>query len=240
MRKLLLFTVTALALTVLGDVRSDTRLLAQADANTVVNPNTYQDLKWRSIGPTRGGRSTAAAGVRTQPNVFYMARPAAACGKPRTTASDMDARVGRTDPTGSIGAIDGRDSNPNIVYAGTGSEAHPLERLLGRGVYKSTDAGKTWTVGRPEDVGQIGQLKIIRGIRTSRTSRPSAAVRRGADRGVFRTKDGGKSWQKVLFIDDQTGAVSIAINWKNPNESVCRSLARAAQAVDDHQRGPGG
>ena len=72
MRKLLLLTVAALALIVFGDARSDIRLIAQSNANTIVNPNTYQDLRWRSIGPTRGGRSTAAAGVRTQPNVFYM------------------------------------------------------------------------------------------------------------------------------------------------------------------------
>jgi photosystem II stability/assembly factor-like uncharacterized protein len=219
MRKLLLFTATALALAVFGDARSDTRALAQANANVVVNPNTYQDLRWRSIGPTRGGRSTAAAGVRTQPNVFYMGATGGGVWKTEnygiSWAPVSDGQI----PTGSVGAIDVADSNPNVVYVGTGSEAIRSNVIVGRGVYKSTDAGKTWQYAGLKEIGQIGQLKI-------HPKNPDiayvAAIGQpfgwGADRGVYRTKDGGKSWQKVLFINEQTGVVSIAINWQNPNE----------------------
>jgi photosystem II stability/assembly factor-like uncharacterized protein len=219
LRKLLLLTFAALAVIVFGDARSATRAIAQANANTSVNPNLYQDLRWRSVGPHRGGRSTAAAGVRTQPNVFYMGATGGGVWKSEnygiTWFPVSDGQI----PTGSIGAIDVSDSNPNVVYAGTGSEAIRSNVIVGRGVYKSTDAGKTWQYAGLKDVGQIGQLKI-------HPKNPDiayvAAIGQpfgwGPERGVFRTKDGGKTWQKVLFINDQTGAVSVAINWSNPNE----------------------
>jgi photosystem II stability/assembly factor-like uncharacterized protein len=218
MRKLLL-TATALAFIVFGDARSDLRLIAQSNANAIVNPNTYQDLRWRSIGPTRGGRSTAAAGVRTQPNVFYMGATGGGVWKTENYGISWFPVSDGQIPTGSIGALDVADSNPSVVYAGTGSEAIRSNVIVGRGVYKSIDAGKTWQYAGLKEVGQIGQLKI-------HPKNPDiayvAAIGQpfgwGPDRGVYRTKDGGKSWQKVLFINDQTGAVSIAINWSNPNE----------------------
>jgi len=219
MRKLLLFTVAALSFIVFGDTHSAIRLLAQSNANAIVNPNTYQDLRWRSIGPTRGGRSTAAAGVRTQPNVFYMGATGGGVWKTENYGISWFPVSDGQIPTGSIGALDVADSNPNIVYAGTGSEAIRSNVIVGRGVYKSTDAGKTWQYAGLKEVGQIGQLKV-------HPKNPDiayvAAIGQpfgwGPDRGVYRTRDGGKSWQKVLFINDQTGAVSVAINWSNPNE----------------------
>ncbi|HEX3646534.1 MAG TPA: hypothetical protein VHT95_13060 [Vicinamibacterales bacterium] len=219
MKKLVLLAASALALIVFGDAQSDPRLMAQSDANTVINPNLYQDLRWRSIGPTRGGRSTAAAGVRTQPNVFYMGATGGGVWKTDnygvSWAPVSDGQI----PTGSIGALDVADSNPNVVYAGTGSEAIRSNVIVGRGVYKSIDAGKTWQYAGLKEVGQIGQLKI-------HPKNPDiayvAAIGQpfgwGPDRGVYRTRDGGKSWQKVLFINEQTGVVSVAINWSNPNE----------------------
>jgi photosystem II stability/assembly factor-like uncharacterized protein len=219
MKKLVLLAASALALIVFGDPQSDTRLIAQSNGNTVVNPNLYQGLRWRSVGPTRGGRSTAAAGVRTQPNVFYMGATGGGVWKTDnfgvSWAPVSDGQI----PTGSIGALDVADSNPNVVYAGTGSEAIRSNVIVGRGVYKSVDAGKTWQYAGLKEVGQIGQLKI-------HPKNPDiayvAAIGQpfgwGPDRGVYRTKDGGTSWQKVLFINDQTGVVSIAINWSNPNE----------------------
>ena len=182
------------------------RLQAQASPNIIVNPNTYQDLRWRSVGPHRGGRSTAAAGVRTQPNVFYMGATGGGVWKTEnygiTWLPVTDGQI----PTGSIGAIDVSDSNPNVVYVGTGSEAIRSNVIVGRGVYKSTDAGTTWQYAGLKDVGQIGQLKI-------HPKNPDiayvAAIGQpfgwGPERGVYRTKDGGKTWQKVLFINDQTG-----------------------------------
>jgi photosystem II stability/assembly factor-like uncharacterized protein len=211
--------VAAVALAMVARSGPVPRLSAQANANTVVDQKTYQDLRWRSIGPHRGGRSTAAAGVRTQPHVFYMGATGGGVWKTENYGITWTPVTDGQIATGSIGAIDVADSDPNIVYVGTGSEAIRSNVILGRGVYKSSDAGRTWQhVGLPE-VGQIGQLKI-------NPKNPDiayvAAIGKpfgwGSDRGVYRTKDGGKTWQKVLFINDQTGVVSIAINWQNPNE----------------------
>src|SRR5882757_8225032 len=219
MRKSLLLIPAALALIFFGDARPATRAIAQSSTNAVVDAKAYQDLRWRSIGPFRGGRSTAAAGVRSQPNVFYMGATGGGVWKTEnyglTWRPVSDGQI----PTGSIGALDVSDSNPNVVYAATGSEAIRSNVIVGRGVYKSTDAGKTWRYAGRIKVGQIGQLKI-------NPKNPDiayvAAIGQpfgwGPDRGVYRTKDGGKTWQKVLFINEQTGAVSVAINWQNPNE----------------------
>src|SRR5262245_57355135 len=99
------------------------RLHAQSGSNTLIDPKLYQDMRWRSIGPHRGGRSTAAAGVRTQPNVFYMGATGGGVWKTEnygiTWFPVSDGQIA----TGSIGAIEVSDSNPNIVYVGTGSEA---------------------------------------------------------------------------------------------------------------------
>jgi photosystem II stability/assembly factor-like uncharacterized protein len=222
MRKLLLLIFAAATLGALGpftNADSVTRLLAQSTDNTVVDLKAYQDVRWRSVGPHRGGRSTAAAGVRTQPNVFYMGTTGGGVWKTDnygiTWVPVSDGQIA----TGSIGAIDVSDSDPNVVYVGTGSEAIRSNVILGRGMYKSTDAGRTWQPAGLKDVGQIGQIKV-------HPKNPDIAFVAalgnpfgwGPERGVYRTKDGGKTWQKVLFINDQTGVVSLAINWSNPNE----------------------
>jgi photosystem II stability/assembly factor-like uncharacterized protein len=219
MKQMLLLTAALAALVAFGDARSTQPLHAQANANVVIDLTAYQDLRWRSIGPSRGGRSTAAAGVRTQPGVFYMGATGGGVWKTENAGITWVPIADGQIPTGSIGAIDVSDSNPNIVYVGTGSEAIRSNVIVGRGVYKSTDAGRTWQFSGLKDVGQIGQLKI-------HPKNPDiayvAAVGQpfgwGPERGVYRTKDGGKTWQKVLFINDQTGAVSVAINWSNPSE----------------------
>ena len=219
MRTLALLGCAALSLLVFGHDRAAVQVSAQSNANVVINPNMYQDLRWRAVGPHRGGRSTAAVGVRTQPNVFYMGATGGGVWKTDNYGITWSPVTDGQLPTGSIGAIDVSDSNPDVVYVGTGSEAIRSNVILGRGVFKSTDAGRTWQSVGLQDVGQIGQVKI-------HPKNPDiayvAAIGNpfgwGPERGVFRTKDGGKSWQKVLFINDQTGVVSVALNWSNPNE----------------------
>src|SRR3954462_8255010 len=160
MRKLLLLTFFTLAFTIYGHDRAAVGLAAQSNANTIVDVKTYQDLRWRSIGPHRGGRSTAAAGVRSQPGVFYMGATGGGVWKTENYGTTWVPVTDGQIATGSIGAIDVAESNPDIVYVGTGSEAIRSNVILGRGVYKSTDAGKTWKLTGLKYAGQIGQLKI--------------------------------------------------------------------------------
>src|SRR5206468_4854546 len=218
MKKVLLLVVAVASLVPLGYSQVAPRLFAQANANTV-DLRTYQDLRWRSIGPHRGGRSTAVAGVRTQPNVFYMGASGGGVWKTENFGVTWFPVTDGQISTGSIGAIDVSDSNPNVVYVGTGSEAIRSNVILGRGVYKSIDAGKTWQLVGLKNVGQIGQIKIHpKNPDVAYVAAQGNPFGWGPDRGVFRTKDGGKTWERVLFINDQTGAVSIAINGSNPNE----------------------
>src|SRR5947199_4799959 len=208
-----------LAVLAFSEARTVPRAIAQADPNTIIDPKTYQDMRWRQVGPHRGGRSTAVAGVRTQPNVFYMGASGGGVWKTENFGVTWVPAADGQISTGSIGAIDVADSNPNVVYVGTGSEAIRSNVILGRGVYKSTDAGKTWQFTGLKDVGQIGQIKVHpKNPDVVYVAAQGNPFGWGPDRGVFRTKDGGKTWQNVLFINDQTGVTSVAINWSNPNE----------------------
>src|SRR5258708_18245530 len=124
MKKLFLLTFGLAAAGALHHARAS-NLSAQGAAQTTINPAAYQDLRWRTVGPHRGGRSTAAAGVRTQPNVFYMGATGGGVWKTEnygiTWLPVADGQI----PTGSIGAIDVSDSNPNVVYVGTRRQTTP-------------------------------------------------------------------------------------------------------------------
>jgi photosystem II stability/assembly factor-like uncharacterized protein len=213
----LMATITVLLLTY--SAITQTRLAAQSNPNPLVSPSLYQDLRWRSIGPHRGGRVTAIAGVRTQPSTFYMGATGGGVFKTVNYGITWEPVSDGQIATGSIGAIDVSDSNPNVVYVGTGSDGIRSNIIIGKGVYKSTDAGKTWTFLGLKDAGQIGAVVIHPTdpdlVWVAAIGNPFGP---NAERGVFRTKDGGKSWQKVFFINDRTGIASLAINWEHPNE----------------------
>jgi photosystem II stability/assembly factor-like uncharacterized protein len=184
-----------------------------------VDPKLYQDLKWRSVGPHRGGRVTAIAGVRSKPCTFYMGATGGgvwkteSCGNLWTPVSDGQIA------TGSIGAIDVSESKPDVVYVGTGSAAIRSNVIIGRGMYKSFDAGKTWRFIGLRDAGQIGSVIV-------HPSNPDivwiAALGSpfgpNAERGIFKTIDGGKTWKKTLFVNEETGGRVLGINYSNPNE----------------------
>jgi photosystem II stability/assembly factor-like uncharacterized protein len=184
-----------------------------------IDPKLYQDLKWRSVGPHRGGRVTAIAGVRSKPCTFYMGATGGgvwkteSCGNLWTPVSDGQIA------TGSIGAIDVSESKPDVVYVGTGSAAIRSNVIIGRGMYKSFDAGKTWRFIGLRDAGQIGSVIV-------HPSNPDivwiAALGSpfgpNAERGIFKTIDGGKTWKKTLFVNEETGGRVLGINYSNPNE----------------------
>jgi photosystem II stability/assembly factor-like uncharacterized protein len=180
--------------------------------------SSYLDaLKFRMVGPSRGGRVTAVAGVASEPRTFYMG--AASGGVFKTTdagATWLPISDGAF-AVGSIGAIEVAPSAANVVYVGTGSESLRSNVSIGRGVYRSDDAGKTWRFIGLHDVGQIGAVRVhpddpdlvyVAAVGNPFVNNPA--------RGVFRSRDGGKSWEKILFVSDSTGAVDLELQPGHP------------------------
>jgi photosystem II stability/assembly factor-like uncharacterized protein len=189
------------------------------NANAIIDTHDYQDLRWRSVGPTRGGRVTAITGVKSQPCTFYMGATGGGVWK---TTDCGDQWLPVTDgqiETGSIGSIDVSETNPDVVYVGTGSAAIRSNVIIGRGVYKSTDAGKTWHFAGLREAGQIGSIRVHP---TNPDIAWAAALGSpygpNEERGIFKTTDGGKTWRKVLFVNNETGGRVVAVNMSDPNE----------------------
>ncbi len=218
-RSFLLGPLIVALLILTGGFGTRAPLIARADTNTIVDPSVYKELRFRSVGPHRGGRVTAVAGVRRQPHTFYMG---AAGGGVWKTTDAGHSWLNVSDgffATASIGAIGVAESNPDVVYVGTGSAAIRSNVILGKGVYKSTDAGRTWKFVGLKTVGQIGSLKVDpRNPDIAYVAALGQPFGSSPDRGVFRTTDGGLTWKKVLYINDHTGAVSLSMNPSNPKE----------------------
>jgi photosystem II stability/assembly factor-like uncharacterized protein len=173
-------------------------------------------LRWRNVGPYRGGRTRAVCGVPSQPNVFYMA--------PVNGGVFKSIDYGRTwqpifddQPTASVGAVAVAPSNPNVIYVGSGEGLHRPDLSVGDGVYKSTDAGKTWAHLGLRDGQQIPQLAVD----PKNADRVFVAVAGhpygpNEERGVYRSIDGGKTFEKVLYRDENIGASDVQIDPANP------------------------
>jgi photosystem II stability/assembly factor-like uncharacterized protein len=189
------------------------------DDNNVFDPALYDGLKYRMVGPYRGGRVTAVTGVPTNPYTFYMGSTGGGVWKSTNAGGSWTNVTDDHVEVGSIGAIAVADSDANVVFVGTGSACARGNVSVGNGVYKSTDAGKSWThVGLPQ-AGQIGRVRV-------HPANPDlvyvAALGHifgpNEERGVFRSKDGGGTWEKVLFVSARTGAVDLSMNPSNPRE----------------------
>jgi photosystem II stability/assembly factor-like uncharacterized protein len=185
--------------------------------NSTLSPQLFSDMRWRQIGPMRAGRTRALAGVPSQPATFYFGAVNGGVWK-TTDAGHTWFSVWDSQPSGSIGTIAVADSDPNIVYVGSGEGLARPDLSTGDGVYRSNDAGKTWTHLGLSDGQQIGQIAID----PKNPDRVFAAVTGhpygpNPERGIFRTTDGGKTWKKVLYIDEKTGGSEVQIDPKNPN-----------------------
>ncbi|HEU4996869.1 MAG TPA: hypothetical protein VFT29_18760 [Gemmatimonadaceae bacterium] len=178
----------------------------------------FKGLRYRMVGPNRGGRVTAVTGVSSQPATFYMGVASGGVWKTIDAGQNWFPISDGKIPVASIGAIEVAQSDPNIVYVGTGSDGVRSNVSIGRGVYKSTDAGQTWTFVGLREAGQIGAMRVHPGnpdiVYVSATGNPFKA---NPERGVFRSRDGGKSWTKVLFVSDSTGAADVELQPGNPN-----------------------
>ena len=184
-------------------------MVAAAAAQTIV-PSLYGDLQWRAIGPFRGGRTVGAAGVVQQPNVFYIGVNNGGVWK-TTDYGQTWAPLFDDQPTQSIGAIAVAPSDPNIVYVGSGEGLQRPDLSVGDGVYKSTDAGRTWEHLGLRDARQIAAV-IVDPRDPNRLFVAALGHPYGPnpERGVFRSTDGGRTFARVLFKDENTGAIDVA------------------------------
>ncbi len=192
--------------------------LSSGDGQQLNAGSEFQALRFRDIGPFRGGRSTAVAGIPDQPFTFYMG--ATGGGVFKTT----DAGVSWANVSdgffaaGSIGAVAVPESDPSVVYVGTGSACPRGNISPGIGMYRSTDAGASWRHIGLRDAGQIGKLAVHpTDPDVVYVAAPGHIFGPNEQRGVFRSRDGGASWDKVLYLNDETGAVDIKMDTSNPD-----------------------
>ena len=180
-----------------------------------IDPSLYAGLRWRCIGPFRGGRALAAAGVPGEPETFYFGAVGGGVWK-TTDAGRVWKPIFDAAPIASVGALAVAPSNPNVIYVGTGEADMRSDISFGDGLYKSTDAGKTWRHIGLRDTRHIGRIlvdphnpDIVLVAALGRAYGPNP------ERGIFRTTDGGQTWQKVLYKDENTGAIDLAFDPDN-------------------------
>lgn len=192
------------------DVPGETvRAARPADA---VDPALFQDLHYRSIGPHRGGRVTAVEGIPGQPSTFYMGATGGGVWKTTDYGQIWENISDGYFHTGSIGAIRAAPSDPNRIYVGTGSTGLRSNVITGKGVYGSSDGGETWRHLGLEDVGQIGRMAVHpEDPDTVYVGAVGNPFRSGRDRGVYKTTDGGATWEKVLYISDKIGVYGLVM-----------------------------
>ena len=204
-------------------------ITAQENASTI-GATAYQDLRYRLIGPFRASRTVAGVGIPTQPSVFFTGVHTGGVWKTddygRTWRPIFDSA-----PTGSIGDIGVSWSNPDILYIGTGEGLHRPDLGVGDGIFKSIDGGRSWKHVGLGDVQQVGRLVV-------HPTNPDIVFVAGlghpygpnAERGIFRTTNGGATWERVLFVNENTGGVQVEFDPKNPNVVY--------GSMWDHREGP--
>ena len=191
--------------------------LAGSAAAQPFSETLFSEMRWRMIGPFRGGRTVAASGIPGNTNLFYAAANNGGVWK-TTDAGRVWTPIFDDQSTGSIGALAVAPSRPDTLYVGSGEGLQRPDLSVGDGIYKSTDAGKTWAHLGLRDAQQIAGLAVHprdpERVYAAVLGHPYGA---NAERGVFRSTDGGRTWTKVLYKDENTGASAVALDPSNPD-----------------------
>ena len=204
---------TAVAPATAGNAAYDPTLFSSPNATSKV----FKALRWRLVGPFRGGRVDAVSADPTKPLVFYFGAVNGGVWKTINAGASWDNITDGKSDISSVGAITVAPSDPNVIYVGTGESQLREDLTYGTGVYRTTDAGETW---QHLGLTSTQQIATIRVHPTNPDIAYVAAIGHAfgpnPDRGVFRTTDGGKSWKKILFLNDSTGATDLSIDPANP------------------------
>ena len=178
----------------------------------------FKPVKWRSIGPFRGGRSVAASGVIGDPRTYYMGTTGGGLWKTDDMGISWRNISDGYFKTGSVGAVAVAESDSNVVYVGMGE--HAVRGVMthhGDGVYKSTDAGKTWKKIGLDLTQHISRIIVHpKNPDIVYVAAQGALYSKSQQRGIFKSTDGGATWKNTLFVDDKTGAVELSMDMKNP------------------------
>jgi photosystem II stability/assembly factor-like uncharacterized protein len=185
--------------------------------STAANGQSWSGMKYREVGPWRGGRVTAVTGVPSQPLVYYMGTVGGGVWKTVDAGHTWLPMTDGQISVGPVGAVEVAQTNPNIVYAGTGSSKIRSNISIGRGIYKSSDAGKTWVFLGLRDVGQIATIRVnpinADEVFVAASGNPFMANK---ERGVWRTRDGGKTWKQVFALTPDLGAADLELQPGHP------------------------
>src|SRR5438128_1645058 len=195
-------------------------LFAQAPQTAVADDynSIFKTVKWRSIGPFRGGRSNCATGVVGEPKTYYMGTTGGGLWKTDDMGNTWRNVSDGFFKTGSVGAVAVAESDPNVVYVGMGEHAvRGVMTSSGDGVYRSTDAGKTWKKVGLDETRHISRIVIDpKNPNIVLVAAQGALYAPNKERGIFKSIDGGKTWKNVLFVDEKTGAAELSMDMTNP------------------------
>jgi photosystem II stability/assembly factor-like uncharacterized protein len=214
--------VWALAMLIAAGLQrmSTPEVYAQAPAGAAdgLDPTLLSGLRWRSVGPARGGRSQAVAGSTSRPFEYYFGATGGGLWKTTDGGLTWRAVSDRFFKTSSVGAVAVSESNPDVVYAGMGETQLRGNVIQGDGVYKTSDGGRTWTHTGLEKTLAIARIRVHPAnpdiVFVAALGNPYMAT---SERGIFKSTDGGKTWNKSLFRDDKTGGVDLVMDPKNPD-----------------------
>jgi photosystem II stability/assembly factor-like uncharacterized protein len=207
-----------------------------------LDPAAFSGMQWRMIGPFRAGRVNGVTGVPGQPDVFYFGSVGGGVWKSENSGRTWTP-VFDEQNTASIGAIAVAPSSPNTVYVGTGEADMRSQNSFGDGVYKSTDAGKTWTHLGLENTRQIGRIDVDpRNPNIVFVAALGHVYGPNPDRGIYRSADGGRTWKKVLFKNDNVGAIDVRVDPTNSQivYGVLWNTRRPPWSIYPPSYGPGG